>query len=384
MSQAVKNTVKYIIFVVLIAVAGLVFYSKFYIPKHTFKTVQPSRGDLNKKVFGIGEVGAKNIYTINAQTGGKILQITTDEGKWVKKGDLLVVIDSVDLPQLVEEGKLSVDKAKAELRASQKKLDSLVAQQALAKLTYGGYKKLIKKSLVSQAQNDKAKADLETVKANIKVAQANVALSKIEIDRLQKSLQALKIKLSRYKIYAPVDGFVISKNAEVAQSVVPTQPILKMVDPKTVWIKAYIDEKISGEVKVGQPAIITLRSQSNKKLSGYVSRIVAQSDAVTQEREVDVSFDKLPIPFYMNEQAEVRIETQHLKNVIKIPADLIVYQHKKSGVWIAQNKHAHFLPVKIIAVGDKAVAVENLDIKIQLLVPNKNKQSFSERMSIYK
>ncbi|ADN09375.1 efflux RND transporter periplasmic adaptor subunit [Sulfurimonas autotrophica] len=378
-----SKIVKYTIFIVVIAALGFVFYNKVYIPKHTFETMQLSKGDLNKEVFGIGEVGAKNIYTINAQTGGKILQITTDEGKWVKKGDLLAVIDAVDLPQLIEEAKMSVYKADSELQATQKELDSLFAQKVLAKLTYDRYKKLKEKAFVSQSEYDKAKADLDTIRANIKAIQAHIDSSKTEVVRLQKSLEALSVKLSRYKIYAPVDGYVISKDAEVAQSVAGTQPILKVVDPKTVWIKAYIDEKISGDVKVGQRAVITLRSQSNKKLSGHVSRIVAQSDAVTQEREVDVSFDKSPIPFYMNEQAEVLIMTERFKNVLKIPADLIVYQGEKAGVWVEQNRHAHFLHVKIIALTDKQAAVENLDENTKLLMPDKNKKSLSEGMRIY-
>ncbi len=378
-----SKAVKYIIFILAVLALGLVFYKKVYIPKHTFQTLNLTRGDLHVNVFGIGEVGAKNINAINAQTGGKITQITTDEGQWVKKGDLLVRIDAVDLPQLIEEAKMSVYKAKSELEAAQKDLDSLLAQKVLTHLTYMRYKKLKSQAFVSQSEYDKAKADLDSSNANIKATQAHIDSSKTEVVRLEKALDALHVKLSRYKIYAPIDGYVISKDAEVAQSVVPTQSILKIVDPKTVWIKAYIDEKISGNVKVGQSASITLRSQSNKQLNGHVSRIVAQSDAVTQEREVDVSFDNLPIPFYINEQAEVLITTQQFKDVIKIPTDLIVYKDKKAGVWIEKNGYAHFLHVNIIALSDKQAAVKNLDEDTQLLVPNVNKKSLSEGMRIY-
>jgi len=379
-----SKSVKYIIVLVLALLAAIVFYNKVFIPKHTFKTVQPSRGDLNKEVFGIGEVGAKNIYTITAQTGGKIIQINTDEGKWVKKGDLLVVMDSVDLPKLIDEAKMSVYKAKFELQATQKELNSLVAQKVLAKLTYQRYKKLKAKAFVSQSEYDKAKSDLDSIVANMQATQARIDSSKTEVIRLQKALEALHAKLSRYKIYAPIDGYVISRDAEVAQSVLPTQSILKIVNPKTVWIKAYIDERISGNVQVGQNAIITLRSQGNKKLKGQVKRIVAQSDAVTQEREVDVSFDTLPIPFYMNEQAEVLITTQQFKNVVKIPSNLIVYKDEKAGVWVEKEGYAHFLHVTLLAMADTKAAVKTLDTTLKLLVPDTNKKSFSEGMRIYK
>ncbi|QOP43427.1 efflux RND transporter periplasmic adaptor subunit [Sulfurimonas sediminis] len=379
-----STKVKYIIFIVVGIVAATLFYNKVFIPKHTFKTVHPTKGDLNKEIFGIGEVGAKNIYAITAQTGGKIVQINTDEGKWVKKGDLLVVIDSVDLPKLIEEANISIYKAKSEFKAAQEELNALEVQKVLAEKTYKRYKKLQAKSFVSQAEYDKAKADFDGLKVNIKATQTRINSSKIEVVRLQKALEALHVKLSRYKIYSPIDGYVIAKEAEVAQSVLPTQPILKIVEPQTVWIQAYVDEKISGDVKVGQRAVITLRSQSNKKLEGYVSRIVAQSDAVTQEREVDVSFYAVPTPFYINEQAEVLITTQTLKNVVKIPAYLIVYKDKKAGVWIEKEGHAHFLHVNITDITDKEAAVKNLDTTLRLLVPDKTKKSLSEGMRIYK
>ena len=374
---------KYTVFIVAVLLIGVVFYNKVYIPKHTFETVSPSKGDLNRDVFGIGEVGAKNIYAIDSQTGGKILAINTDEGKWVKKGDLLVIIDAVDLPQLLDEAKLSVYKANSELEATKKELQSLLVQKALSKLTFERYKKLKENAFVSQSEYDKAKTDLDTIQANIEVAKAHIDSSKTEIIRSQKAFDALSVKLSRYKIYAPIDGYVISKDTEVAQSVVPTQPILKIVDPKTVWIKAYIDEKISADVKVGQSAQITLRSQSQKILQGHVKRIVPQSDAVTQEREVDVSFDTIPVPFYINEQAEVLIATQQFKNVLKVPSNLIVYKDKKAGVWVEKDFHAHFLHVEILAIANEETAVKDLDENIDILVPDKYKKSFSEGMRIY-
>ena len=212
---------------------------------------------------------------------------------WVKKGDLLVTMDTVDIPQLLDEAKISVKKANSELIASQKELQSIKAQKNLAQVTYNRYAKLQKQSFASQAEYDKAKADLDVINAQIEATKAHINSAKAEVTRAKKGVEALEVKLSRYKIYAPVDGYVISKDAEIAQSVTPSQSILKIVDPKTVWIKAYIDEKISGDVKVGQKASITLRSQNDKKFSGYVKRIVAQSDAITEEREVNIAFDKL-------------------------------------------------------------------------------------------
>jgi len=375
--------VKYGLVLALIGGAGTVFYNKVYIPKSTYTKAGAIKGDMDVSVFGIGNVGAKNIYAVNALSAAKILEIKKDEGEWVKKGELLVVMDPVDLPQLIQEAKIGVQKASLEVLASKKELQSLYAQKKLAKITYKRYAKLKEQSFASQSEYDKAKADLDAIDAQIAATKARIDSAKAEVVRAKKSVEALEVKLSRYTITAPVDGYIIAKEADVSESVVPTQPILKIVDPKTVWIKSYIDEKISGDIKVGQKAKITLRSRSGEKLAGYVSRIVPQSDAVTGEREVDVMFEKLPIPFYINEQAEVLIDTKKLKNVVKIPADTLVYKKGETGVWLDQNGKAHFQKVEVLAISNGEVAVKSLQSNAKIIYPAQNKKPLFEGARVH-
>jgi len=378
-----SSKIKYIVAGVVVFVAGFIFYNKVYIPKSTYEKVSAKQGDMDVSVFGIGNIGAKNIYAVNALTAAKILTITKDAGEWVKKGELLVVMDPVDLPQLLQEAKIAVQKASLELIATKKELQSLIAQKNLAQLTYDRYVKLKEQSFASQSEYDKAKADLDAIDAQIAATKARINSAKAEVTRAKKSVEALEVKLSRYKITAPVDGYIIAREADVSESVLPTQAILKIVDPKTVWIKAYIDEKISGDIKVGQKARITLRSHSDKKFSGYVSRIVPQSDAVTGEREVDVVFDNLPIPFYINEQAEVLIATKKLHNVVKIPANAVVHRKGESGVWIDNNGKAHFQKLEVLAVSEGEVAVKNLATNAKIIFPAQNKKPLFEGARVH-
>ena len=378
-----NNYLKYALIALALLVGGAIFYNKVYIPKSTYVTLSPKEGDMKLQTFGIGNVGAKEIYNITALTASKIKALHTDEGKWVKKGELLVEMDAVDLPELVAEAKISVKKAKMEVTATRKDLDALYAQRNLALVTYNRYKKLKIQSFASQSEYDKAKADLDAIKAQIAATKAHINSALQEVKRSQTSVKALEVKLSRYKIYAPVDGYVIAKEVEVAQSVVPTQSIFKIVDPKDVWIRTYIDERISGNIKVGQHATITLRSQAGKKFAGIVKRIVAESDAVTQEREVDVAFEKLPIPFYINEQAEVLINTKTLQNIVTVPTKVIVHKDGKSGVWIAQNSKAHFQKVKVLGISGKTVAVKNLATNAVILVPSTNKKPLYEGARVH-
>ena len=374
---------KYIITALIILLVGVVFYNKVYLSKSTYEKIKPTVGDLEIQTFGIGNVGAKEIYNITSYTASKIKALYTDVGKWVKKGDLLVEMDAVDLPLLLKEAKISAKKAEFELNATKKELDSLQAKKELALKTYKRYKKLKDKSFASQAEFDKAKSDLDSIIAQIEATKAHISSANEEVKRADTNVKAIEVKLSKYKIYAPVDGYIISKNAEVAQSVVPTQSIFKIVNPKDVWIKAYIDERISSDIKVGQSATITLRSQKEKKFEGIVKRVVPQSDAITEEREVDVGFKNLPIPFFINEQAEVLINSKRLKNAIQIPTKALVYKDGQSGVWIKKDSKAHFLKVKILGISGKKVAVKNLDKDVVILIPSKKKKPLFEGSRVY-
>ena len=378
-----NRVIKYAV-AALVVVAGVtLFYNKVYIPKSTYEKVIPTEGDLRVSVFGIGNVGAKDIYSVNALVGGKVVRITKEAGDWVKKGELLLVMDPVDLPELLQEAKIAVKKATLEYEASKKELASLFAQKRLALVTYKRYAKLKEHSFASQSEYDKAKADLDAVDAQIAASRARIKSAAAEIERAGKNVEALEVKLSKYNVFAPVDGYVIAREAQKGESVVPTQPILEIVDPKTVWIKAYIDEKISGAVKVGQKATITLRSQSDKKFSGVVKRIAPQSDAVTEEREVDVAFETLPIPFYMNEQAEVLIATKVLKNVVKVPLNLLIHKGDKVGVWVDNGSKAHFNVVNVKGMNSTEAAVEGLTLQQKLILPAPNKKPLSEGSGIH-
>jgi len=377
-----KSLYKYLIAAGVVALLAVVVYNKVYIPKTTYKTLKAYRDDMAVKVFGIGEVGAKTIYKITAGVNAELVSLATDEGKWVKKGQLLAVFDSVDLPLQIEEAQISVQKAKTELIASQKELKSLDAQKHLALVTYERYAKLKEQSFASQSEYDKAKADLKVIEAQIQATKAHIASSQKEVKRVAKSVDVLKKKLQKYTLYSPVDGYVIAKTADLGQTLGATQTLFEVVRAQDVWIKAYIDERISGDVKVGAKATIKLRS-SAKSFQAYVKRIAPQSDAVTQEREVDVAFVNLPKPFYINEQAEVLIDTKQLENVVIVPAIALIYKEGISGVWIKQNEKAHFQRVKVLGISDGKAAVSDLQNSVELLIASTKNKPLKEGMKVH-
>ncbi len=374
--------IKYIVLLLILVSTGIVFYKKVYIPKATYDFINPKKGDFSINVFGIGEVTAKEIYPITSQTGGRIISLLTDQGKWVKKGELIAKIDPVDLPDILKQAEISLKKSKYEIDALQKELESLIARKRLSQINYERYYKLRKQGFSAKIEYDKAKSDLESIKASIEASKAKILSAKEERKRAEKNIEALKEKLSRFEIFSPIDGYVVSKDAQVFQTINPSSPVVTVVDPKSVWVKTYIDETLSGNIKTGNKAYITLRSSPDKKLRGFVSRIEAKSDPVTQERMVDVSFENIPTPFYLNEQAEVLISTKTLQNIIKIPLKVLVMKKGKEGVWIYEKGKAHFKEVDILARSGDYAAVKGIGTVDRILVPSPKKKPLFEGVSI--
>ena len=374
----VNRWIKWGIAAVLFIAAATLFYDKVYIPKATYDVVTPHKGDLPLTVYGIGTVSAKTIHPIASNTGGKILEIFKDQREWVKKGETIALLDPVDLPDQLAQAKALLTKARYETVAAKKELDALKAQRKLAKLTFDRYEKLHRKGYAAQAEYDKARADLEAVEAQIEASNAHIASSVAEQKRAQKSIDAIGQKITRLRVVSPMDGYIIRKDAEAGQTIAAQQPLITVVDPKEVWIKAYIDERISGKIAKGQKVQILLRSKAGEQLPGYVARIEAESDPVTEERVVDVAFEKVPFPFHINEQAEVTITTETLHDVLLVPLNLI----RHGGVWVYQEGEAHFKTLEILGKNDRFAAVKGLSEGEKILIPDPHKKPLFEGADI--
>ena len=370
---------KYIIIGAILTIFMGMFYKKVYILKHTFKTITPKIGDMMVKINGVGNVGSENIYKISALYGGKVYDFNIKVGDFIKKGQLIAKIDSVDLIDKIKE-------LQQNIKVIKENINSLIIDK---KSAYNQYlyladvlrknTQLYKKNAISELEYKKYQTDTLVSDLKVKSLDKKILSLQNQILQLQANINGLYKKLKKYTIVSDVDGYVIKKYISNFDVIGNNQPLIEIVNPKDVWIDTFIDTRISGEVKLNNKSFIKLRS--NLKTDGYVYKINPVNNIVTNEREIFIKFNKLPIPFYLNEQAVVDINVKKLKNITKIPPEAIVVNNKKYGVWILKNNRVHFQPIKIIAYGEKMVAIKNLNETIVL--PNPKNISLKEGMKIY-
>jgi hypothetical protein len=161
----------------------------------------------------------------------------------------------------------------------------------------------------------------------------------------------------------------------------PNQTIVEIVNPKDVWVATNIDTRISGNINIGNSATILLRS-SSKEYKGTVSSIKPVNNNITYEREVDIVFNNLPIPFYLQEQAIIKINLKTLKDIVKIPTKVLDIYNQQQGVWIETNGKVSFKHIKILAYDKDLIATKDINSNINLVIPNPKNKTLSNGMKI--
>lgn len=158
---------------------------------------------------------------------------------------------------------------------------------------------------VSQAVLDASNSGRDGAAAGVDAARATLAARAADARSLQQEARYADAVLSYARIVSPMEGVVIQRLGEVGNTVVPGTPLLKIVDPKSLWVATRVDESVVARVQPGQTASIRLRS--GEVLPGKVARVARQSDAATRELDVHVAFDSVPQRFAIDQEAEVRI-----------------------------------------------------------------------------
>lgn len=321
------------------------------------ETATVMRADLSPSVYGIGTVEAQHAYSVGPIQAGRVLRVLVDHGDAVKAGQLLAEIDPVDLRQRAEAARSAVARARQTAQATRAQVAEAESRAKLAQSNSERYLALYQQNFVAKEMADSRKHEAAAATAALAAARANAAGAQREIGRAEAELQGIGQLRNSLKLLSPIDGVVTAREAEPGATVVAGQAVLRLVDPARLWVRARIDQARAQGVQVGQAADIALRSAPGTALPGKVVRIELQSDAVTEERIINVAFDPSPDQLYLGELAEVIIHQSGARNVLTVPRAALSTRNSQSGVWQVAEGRARFKPVRFGAQTDERVEI---------------------------
>jgi membrane fusion protein (multidrug efflux system) len=196
-----------------------------------------------------GALEAEKDVLIVARTSGPIVDLATEEGRHVRKGQVMARIDPA-------EAKAQVQIAKVALSEAQR--------------AYERAKSTFEAKLISQAEYDQALAAKETAEATL-------------ADR--------QVQLSYTTIEAPFDAVVVERMVKLADNVTPNQQLFRISDFDPLLCKIQVPEKELPRLHKGQPAYLTVEAWPKERFPAEVLRVSPVVDAATGTVRVTLEVD---------------------------------------------------------------------------------------------
>ena len=322
--------------VVALAVAGFVFWFAFFSPVTV--SVAPVQSDVRQQVFGLGTVGARVQSNIGFEVAGVLVSLGADQGDRVRVGQVLAQLDVRDMEAQVAVAKAGVAQARAGLEKAKADVEGIAANLANAKSIAGRRAALVGKGFATVEESQTTDALARVATGNLASAKAGVLVAEAALQSAEAQQAFQEAILATHTLRAPYDAWVISRNLELGSMPIPGQSVFTLVAENTVWVRSYVDERLAGRLSLGQPVEIILRSNPAQPIPGHIGRIEIQSDAVNEERLVDVAFGRVPDNIHLAEQAEVVITTGTLARTVLVPSTAVSDLRNGRGVvWTVED-----------------------------------------------
>lgn len=332
--------------VLLAATAGY-----FLLRPTSAEVFRVARRDLTPSARGVGTVEAKNVADLSSKVAGRLLAVHVDEGDMVRTGQVLAIVDDVELRAALESALATVARARLSVTAQDAgtaRVRSMLAagesaeakaraEYALADKNARRWRQLFEEGVVAEADRDARSTEASVSKAALAAAQAETIalrrevdaglaaaqMARQEVEAASATADAIQARLGDASIVSPLNGYVVRRLLEPGVIATPGASILRVADPATAWVTIHLNEVEAGSVTSGDSAEVVLRSSPATPVRGHVARVRRESDRVTEQLAVDIAFDVLPERLILGEQAEATIFGATRNAVLAVPLSAV-------------------------------------------------------------
>jgi len=347
----------------------------------TVQTAKVERQELSSVVTASGQIKplTSNFASVNANTFGKITEIYVKEGDTVKKGELLLKTESVQQEADVEAQEAAlktavadvsameagVQSASASLKTAQAELQTAQANFSRARDDYARAEQLLKDRLIAQQLYDQRRAEFEVAQASLQAAESRVAQSKAQLQQVTFNRDMSRARVAQNRaglmrardlraktLYtSPLDGIITNLAVRVGENVVPGiqnsvgSLLFQISDLSVITTEVKVDETDIVNVKLGQPAEVTIDAIRDKTFKGKVTEIgqsaigrttgqtVGQTAATATEEAKDfkvvVTLDSPPPGLRPGLSTQAKITTATRQNVVTVPIQALAIRMRR-------------------------------------------------------
>lgn len=283
---------------------------------------------------GIGTVQARYTYRIGPTVAGRVKQLDVHVGDRVQAGQVLGMMDAVDLDQRIRAQQAAIRSAEAALRQAE-------VRRAFAHTQAQRYEQLLAVRSTSEEM-------VVTKRQELALADAALSATRADILRLQAELEAVRAQRGNLRLIAPVAGLVTARDADLGTTVVAGQTVIEVIDPTSLWVDTRFDQIAANGLAAGLPARVVLRSRRGQPLDARVLRVEPRADAVTEETLAKMVFGALPVPLPpLGELAEITVQLPALPAAPAVPNAALRTVNGKLGAWKLAGQGLAFAPLEL-------------------------------------
>lgn len=194
--------------------------------------------------------------TISAETSGKILSMSIQEGDSVKKGETIAVIDTTLLvlqQKQIESQRQSAESVSPDIAAQAAALRSQIAHQ---QHEYERYSRLLADGATTQKQYDDVQAQLNVLRGQLSALLSTLGKNRTSISdnavAIQYQAEQIEEQLAKSVISSPISGSVLIKFAEPGEFATPGRPLCKLANLNDIYLRSYFTASQLANIKIGQ------------------------------------------------------------------------------------------------------------------------------------
>ena len=330
----------------------------------TVQTGKVQRQDLATVVSASGEIKPKTYVNIGANAFGKITHLYVKEGDQVKKGQLLVQLENVQSSADVNANEAALQAAQTDAVASDAGMKTSEADLQRAQADFDRNKadweraqSLFKDGLIAKSDFDSRRNAWATADSGLVQAQARLAQAKAQKESADRRVTQARANLTRVtdvlqktSYNAPYDGVVTNLPVREGESVVigiqnaMGSTLMTIADMSVITAEVKVDETDIVNVRLGQPAEITIDAIPKKVFHGNVSEI--GDNAIVRSSGVSTS-----------QQTTASEEAKDFKVVVTLtdpPSDLRPGLSTTAKITTATRNNALAVPIQALTIRTKA------------------------------
>ncbi len=246
---------------------------------------------------------------LSFQLPGSLYKIYVDEGDQVKKDQLIAVQDKASYKSAFEAAN---------------------AMKKQAEDAYHRLKSVYDKGSLPEIKWEKIKSQLEQAKSAAEIARKN---------------------LINCEIKAPADGVIGSRNAEVGSTVIPGNPVFRLIEIRDVFVRVSVPENEVNKIKIGQKANISVPAIGSHLYSGVVEKVGVMANPIskTYDIKIRVNNKKTKLKPGMVCNADVIVESN--EGEILIPFQAVIKNGDDLNYVFLVNKKKNVVEKKMVKVG---------------------------------